>query len=57
MAKYSLVLQGFSKNSQSHKVGWTTLKKALCENGCTILTHRKGTKNYAVIVPPDSIED
>ena len=45
------------KDSQSHKVGWPTLKKALCENGCTILTHRKGTKNYAVIVPPDSIED
>lgn len=45
------------KDSQSHKVGWPTLKKALCENGCTILTHRMGTKNYDVIVPPDSVED
>ena len=45
------------KDSQSHKVGWPTLKKALSENGCTILTHRMGTKNYDVIVPPDGVED
>ena len=50
-------IEQLQKLVQSHKVGWPTLKKALCENGCTILTHRMGTKNYDVIVPPDSVED
>ena len=55
--KAALVQAVGLKDSQSHKVGWPTLKKALCENGCTILTHRMGTKNYDVIMPPDSVED
>lgn len=45
------------KDSQTHKRGWPTLKKALIENGCTIKPRRIGTKNYDVITPPDSIED
>lgn len=44
------------KDKQGHKTGWTTLKKALIECGCTVSTTRIGTKNYDVVTLPTCIE-
>lgn len=55
--KAELVQEVGLRDSQSHQTGWPTLKKALKENGCTVLRRRIGTKNYDVIVPPDSIKE
>lgn len=44
------------KDKQGHKTGWTTLKKALIECGCTVSITRIGTKNYDVVTLPTCIE-
>ena len=44
------------KDKQGHKTGWTTLKKALIECGCTVSTTRIGTKNYDIVTLPTCIE-
>lgn len=44
------------KDKQGHKTGWTTLKKALIECGCTLSTTRIDTKNYDIVTLPTCIE-